>query len=74
MDDQLWCHDLLEQCEQVATFVRALLSVAGRCHWLDVEPYAEEAWREISQRQGLPWVEIREFVREAWLGATCPGA
>jgi len=63
--EQLLCHDLLEQSEQVAPFVRALHVVASQYAWHDVEPYAEEAWMQISD--GLRWPEIREFVREAWV-------
>ncbi|KGQ18487.1 hypothetical protein LF41_512 [Lysobacter dokdonensis DS-58] len=65
--DELLSHDLLQQCEQVATFVQALRRVACQYAWLDVEPYAEEAWSQISD-SALTWPEIREFVREAWIG------
>jgi hypothetical protein len=65
--DDLICHDLLRQCEEVAVFVEALRRVACQYAWRDVEPYAEEAWSQIS-RQGLMWAEIRDFVREAWVG------
>ena len=65
--EQLLCDDLLRQTEQVATFAVALHYVASQHAWPDVEPYAEEAWEQISGH-GLRWAEIREFVREAWVG------
>ena len=65
--EELLCHDLQEQSEQVATFVRALHYVASQYAWLDIEPYAEEAWAQISDTP-LSWDQIRDFVREAWVG------
>ena len=64
--EQLLCYDLLQQSEQVASFVWALHGVASHYAWCDVEPYAEEAWAQLSD-YGLRWAEIREFVREAWV-------
>ena len=66
--DTLSCRELLHDCEQVALFTRALRLVASRYPWLDVEPYAQEAWGEISEGHGPMWSEIRDFVREAWIG------
>jgi hypothetical protein len=66
MDTELLCHDLLQQSEQVATFAWALHGVASHHAWSDVEPYAEEAWAQLSD-YGLQWQQIREFVREAWV-------
>ena len=65
--DTLICRDLLRECAQVALFTRALHIVAARYAWLDVEPYAEEAWQEIAEGRGPMWGEIRDFVREAWI-------
>ncbi|MCC8363366.1 hypothetical protein LK996_09810 [Lysobacter sp. A6] len=65
--DTLACQDLLRQCTQVASFTLALHRVACMYAWRDLEPYAEEAWYQISAARGPMWVEIREFVREAWI-------
>ncbi len=65
--DTLASHDLLRQCCEVATFTRALHRVACMYAWRDVEPYAEQAWYQISESRGPMWAEIRDFVREAWI-------
>lgn len=59
--------DLLRQCEQVAAFTHALHRVACMYAWFDLEPYAEEAWRQICGEDAPPWSDIRDFVREAWI-------